>query len=91
MKYRVHVCLAFDDPKIATAFMEIIKKDYLASACSLNEDKQMKEISHCFIEECYHDSQPVLPCKIIEKWEIQLGVPTNTIALKALQFDGKVG
>jgi hypothetical protein len=79
VKYRVHTCLAFDDVKVATAFLEAIKKDYLSSSVSINEDKNTKEISSCYIEECHHDEVPPKPCVVLEKWEVKTGAPVNTI------------
>lgn len=81
MKYRVSVRLAFDDKNIATNFLEVIKKEYLINAQSINESKDIKELSFCLIEECHHDETPPKACVIKEKWEVKLGVPTNTILI----------
>ena len=82
MKHRVHARLAFDDEKDAKAFMEIMKKDYINKSVSLNEDKQLSEISYCYIEECYHDEVPPRSCVVLEKWEVKSGISTNTVVAK---------
>lgn len=79
MKYRVHACLAFDSKEVATAFMEAIKKDYLSVSVSINESKEIAELSSCHIEECHHDESPSKPCAILEKWEVKAGSLNNTV------------
>jgi len=82
MKYRVHVCLAFEDKALAASLLEVLKKDFLPKAVSINEDKIIKETSSCFVEECHHDEIPLKPCLVLEKWEVKLGIPVNTVAAK---------
>ena len=68
MKYRIDTTLFLDSLNDAEMALKAIKGfEHLFR--TINKGKETEERSSIRLHECYHDEDPVKPCKVISEWE----------------------